>query len=81
MEAKAIKKPSQKNIKKMISKMTPNWFQRGSQNGSKISSGRGALGIFTEIPKAPRKIPKAPRSRIDFGEVLGPFWDHFRQFF
>ena len=36
MEAKAIKKPSQKNIKKMMPKMTPNWSQRGAQNGTKI---------------------------------------------
>ena len=36
MEAKAIKKPSQKNIKKMIPKMSPNSSQRGAQNGVKI---------------------------------------------
>ena len=29
MEAKAIKKPSQKNIKKMMPKMTPNWSKGG----------------------------------------------------
>ena len=36
MEAKAIKKPSQKNIKKTMPKMTQKWSQRGSQNGAKI---------------------------------------------
>ena len=36
MEAKAIKKPPQKNIKKMMPNMSPKWSQRGSQNGAKI---------------------------------------------
>ena len=84
MEAKAIKKLSQKNIKKMIPKMTPNWSQRGSQNGSKISSRRGALGIFTEIPKAPRKIPKAPPPeplQDRFWRGFGTIWEPFSSVF
>ena len=78
MEAKAIKKPSQKNIKKMMPKMTPNWSQRGSQNGVKI--------VKNEVLEAPcfkggSQVASRPPSRINFGEVLGPLWDHFRQFF
>ena len=34
MEAKAIKKPLQKNIKKMMPKMKPNWSQRDPQMAS-----------------------------------------------
>ena len=36
MESKAIKKPSQKNINKMMPNMSPKWFQMGSPNGAKI---------------------------------------------
>ena len=82
------KATSTKAIKQIIPKTNPNWSQRGSQNGSKISSGRGALGIFIEIPKAPRKIPKAPRkiprappSRAPPGSILERFWDHFGTIF
>ena len=32
------------------------------------------------VSKMASKRPPEP-SRIDFGEVLGPFWDHFRPFF
>ena len=31
VEAKAIKKPPQKNIQKMVSNTNPNWFQRGAK--------------------------------------------------
>ena len=78
MEAKAIKKPLQKNIKKMMPKMSPNWSQRGSQNGAKI--------IKNEVLEAPcfkggsQVASRAPPGS-DFGEVLEPFWEHFRQFF
>ena len=72
MEAKAIKKPLQKNIKKMMPKMSPNWSQRGSQNGANI--------VKHEVLEASCfKGGSQVASRIDFGEVLGPFWDHFRQ--
>ena len=78
MEAKAIKKPLQKNIKKMIPKMSSNWSQMGvpkwSQNRKKW--GLGSTLFQGWLPSGLRSP-----SRIDFGEVLGPFWDHFRQFF
>ena len=65
--------PSKKH-QTMMSKMTPNWSQRGSQNGTKI--------IKNEVLEALCfKGGSQEASRIDFGEVLGPFWDHVRQFF
>ena len=78
MEAKAIKKPLQKNIKKMMPKISPKLVPKGvpkwSQNHQKWGLGstlfQGWLPSGLQSP-----------SRIDFGEVLGPFWDHFRQFF
>ena len=73
MEAKAIKKPSQKNIKKMMPKMTPNWSQRGSQNGAKI--------IKNEVLEAPCfKDGSQVASRDPPGSILERFWDHFGQF-
>ena len=76
MEAKAIKKPLQKNIKKMMPKMSPSWSQRGSQIGAKIVKSLGSTLLQGWLPSG-LQTP----SRIDFGEVLGPFWDHVRQFF
>ena len=74
MEAKAIKKPSQKNIKKMMPKMTPNWSQRGSQNGAKI--------VKNEVLEAPCfKGGSQVASRASPGSILVRFWDHFRQLF
>ena len=78
MEAKAIKKPLQKNIDNMMPKMSPNWSQRGSQNGARI--------IKNEVLEASRfkggsQVASRPPSRLDFGKVLGPCWDHVRQFF
>ena len=74
MEAKAIKKPSQKNIKKMMPKMTPNWSQRGSQNGAKI--------IKNEVLEAPCfKGGSQVASRPPPGSILERFWDHFGTIF
>ena len=78
MEAKAIKKPSQKNIKKhyaqnepkLVPKGTPKWSQNRQKWGLGSTLFQGWLPSGLQSP-----------SRIDFGEVLGPFWDHFRQFF
>ena len=78
MEAKAYKKAFQKNIKKMMPKMSPNWSQRGSQNGAKIVKNEVLEAhCFKDGSQEGLQSP----SRIDFGEVLGLFWDHFRQFF
>ena len=70
MEAKAIKKPSQKNNKKMMPNMTPNWSQRGSQNGAKI--------IKNEVLEAPCfKGGSQVASRAPPGSILERFCDHF----
>ena len=74
MEAKAIKKPHQKNIKKMMPKMTPNWSQRGSQNGAKI--------VTNEVLEAPCfKGGFQEASRALPGSILVRFWDNVRRFF
>ena len=74
MEAKAIKKPSDKNIKKMMPKMTPNWSQRGSQNGAKI--------VKNEVLEAPcSKDGSQEASRAPPGSILERFWDHFGSIF
>ena len=78
MEDKAIKKPLQKNIKKMIPKMSPTWSQMGVPKWSPNHQKRG-LGSTLLQGWLPGGL-QSP-SRIDFGEVLGPFGDHFRQFF
>ena len=66
MDAKAIKKPLQKNIKNMI----PKWSQRGSQNGAKI--------IKNEVLEAPCfKGGSQEASRAPPGSILERFWDHF----
>ena len=74
MEAKAIKKPSQKGIKKMTPKMTPNWSQRGSQNGVKI--------VKNEVLGAPCfKSGSQVASRAPPRSILERFWDHFGTMF
>ena len=74
MEAKAIKKPSQKNIKNMMPNMSPNWSQRGSQNGAKI--------IKNEVLEAPCfKGGSQEASRPPSGSILERFCDHFGTFF
>ena len=55
-------------------KMSPNWSQRGSQNGTKI--------IKSEVLEASCfKVGSQVASRIDFVKFLGLFWDHFCEFF
>ena len=78
MEAKAFKKVLQKNIKKndaqndpkLIPKGVPKWSQNRQKWGLGSTLFQGWLPSGLQTP-----------SRIDFGEVLGPIWDHFRQFF
>ena len=89
MEAKAIKKPSQKHIKKMMPKMTPNWSQRGSQKGAKIVEMRSQNDPPERVPKKASKMiifwtPECSQSvvnssKIDDFEVLvlTPFWVSF----
>ena len=70
MEAKAIKKPFQKNIKNMMPKMTPNWSQRGFQKEAKI--------VKNEVLEAPCfKGGSQVASRAPPGLILEGFWDHF----
>ena len=74
VEAKAIKKPSQKNIKTMMPKMKPNWSQRGSQNGAKI--------VKNEVLEAPCfKGGSQEASRAPPGSILERLWDHFGTIF
>ena len=74
MEAKAIKKPSQKNIKNIIPKMSPKWSQRGSQNGANI--------VKNEVLEAPCfKGGSQEVSRAPPGSILERFWDHFGTIF
>ena len=69
MEAKAIKKASQKNIKNMMPKMTPNWSRRGSQNEAKI--------MKNEVLEAPCfKDGSQEASRAPPGSILESFWDN-----
>ena len=69
MVAMAIKKPSQKNIKKMMPKMTPNWSQRGSQNGAKI--------VKHEVLEASRfKGGSQVASRAPPGSILESVWEN-----
>ena len=77
MEANAIKKPLQKNIKQMMPKMTPNWSQRRSQSGAKIVK-KWSLGSTLFQGWLPRGL-QSP-SRIDIGKVWGSFWDHVGDF-
>ncbi len=74
MEAKAIKKALQKHIKKWC----PNWSQVGVPNWSQNHQTWG-LGstLFQGLLPSGLQSP----SRIDFGKVLEPFWDHVRQLF
>ena len=73
-----MKKPSQKNVKKTSAPNDPNLVPKGvpkwSQNHQKWN-----LGSTLFQGWLPRGL-QSP-SRINFGEVLGPCWDHFRQFF
>ena len=73
MEAKAIKKPFQKNIKKndvqnepkLVPKGVPNWSQNRQKRGLGSTLFLGSLPSGLQSP-----------SRMDFREVLGPFWEH-----
>ena len=74
MEAKAIKRPLLKNIKKMMPNMSPTWSQRGSQNGAKI--------VKNEVLEASCfKGGSQMASRAPQGSILERFWDHFGTIF
>ena len=67
-----------KNIKHMIPKMTPNWSQRGSQNGTKI--------VKNEVLEAPcfkggsQEVSRPPPGSI-LHRFRNHFWHHFRFYF
>ena len=71
---KATSKKHQKNDAQNDPKLVPKGVPKWSQNRQKWGLGstlfQGWLPSGLQTP-----------SRIDFGEVLGPFWDHFRQLF
>ena len=57
-----------------MSKMTPNWSQRGSQNGAKIGKNK--------VLEAPCfKDGSQVASRAPPGSILKRFWDHFGTIF
>ena len=74
MEAKAIKKPFQKNIKNMMPKMTPNWSQRGFKMEPKSSKMKSWNHLVSRM--APKWRPETLQARFwrGFGTILGPFW-------
>ena len=58
----------------MMPKMSPNWFQRGSQNGAKI--------VKNDVLEAPRfKGGSQVASRGPPGSILERFWDLFEIIF
>ena len=75
MEAKAIKKPGQKNIKKKSeAKNEPKLVPKGSQNGAKI--------VKNDVLEAPCfKGGSQVASRGPPGSILERFWDHFGTIF
>ena len=58
------------NDPKVVPKGVPKWSQNHQKWGLGSTLFQGWLPSGLQTP-----------SRIDFGEVLGPCWDHFRQFF
>ena len=66
MEAKAIKKPLQRNIKKIMAQMSPNWSQTGAKT------------VKNEVLEAACfKGGSQEASRAPPGSILERFWDHF----
>ena len=70
---KATSKKHQKNDAQNEPKMVPKGVPKWSQNRQKW--GLGSTLFQRWLPRG-LQTP----SRIDFGEVWGPFWRHFRQF-
>ena len=59
MEAKAIKKPLQKNIKKMIPQITPNWSQKGGEiEAPRAQEHEKSSSAWTDLRKANKMVPK-----------------------
>ena len=80
-EAKWRPKPSKSHLKKTSKKRCPKWPKNGPKGGPKMEPKSLKMRSWKHlVSKMAPKRPPDP-SRIDFGEVLGPIWDHFRQFF
>ena len=71
---KGTSKKHQKNDAQNEPKLVPKGVPKWSKNRQKW--GLGSILFQGWLPRG-LQTP----SRIDFGEVLGPFWDHVRQFF
>ena len=81
MEAKAIKKPLQKNIKKVMPKMNPNWSQMRSKMELKSSKMRSWKHLVSRVaPKWPPD-PRQDRFWRGFGTILGTFSSVFLTYF
>ena len=67
---KKTTKNDAQNEPKLVPKGVPKWSQNRQKWGLRSILFQGWLPSGFQSP-----------SRIDFGEVLGPFWDHFRELF
>ena len=70
MHLKNIKKNDAQDDPKLVPKGVPKWSQNRQKWGLGTTLFQGWLPSGLQSP-----------SRIDFGLVLGSFWNHFRQFF
>ena len=81
MEAKAIKKPSQKNIKKLCLK----WSQTGPKWGPKMEPKSSKMRFWKHLVSrvAPKWPPDPLQDRFwkGFGTILGPFSSVFLTYF
>ena len=80
-EPKWRPRPSKSPFKKTSKKLCPTWSQTGPEGGPKMEPKSSKMRSWKHLVS--RVAPKRPPDpfRIDFGEVLRPFWYHFRQCF
>ena len=66
MEAKAIKKPLQKNIKNMMPKKSPNWSQKGGEiEAPRAQEHDKSSNAWTDLRKVSKMVPKRdPKSEL-----------------
>ena len=76
MEAKAIKKPSQKHINEMM----PKWANTGPKGGPKMEPKSSNVTSWKHL--ASRVVPKWPPEPLQdrFWIGFGTIWDHFHRF-
>ena len=80
-ESKWRPRPPKSHFKKTSKKRYPKWPKNGPKGGPKMEPKSLKMRSWKHlVSKMAPKRPPDP-SRIDFEEVLGPFWNHFHQFF